>query len=388
MSRVDHDNRGSRKLLFAAVRVFNVNLAARQESHVRVHAEIGAGGWFHMSRPAKSGLVDDPLDPAVAGPDNIKLNAIQITMIGAFERSEQWIDVTHSHVLDINPSTAERSILSDRDEMVSKPDRDSRTIMRMTLRGTTALVTGGSRGIGRAIALRLAREGAAVAVNYRERGGDAESVVAQIRGAGGRALAAGADVGDALAVADMVKRIEQEFGPIAVLVNNAGITRRGDLLDFDYSQMEGMRRTNVDGLVNVTRAVVSGMQARRYGRIVNLTSIAAHGTALAGTTFYAATKAAVSVLTKRFAMELGPHGITVNAVAPGFVPTDLTFQNRTPEQVAAVTERLSASTMVRRAGTPEDIAHAVAFLVSPESSFITGQILTVDGGRLDYIGHP
>jgi len=392
MSRVDHDNRGSRELLFAAVRVFNVNLAARQESHVRVHAEIGAGGRFHMSRPAKSGLVDDPLDPAVAGPDNIKLNAIQLTMIGAFERSEQWIDVTHFHVLDINPSTAtastaERSILSDTDEMVSKADRDSRTIMRMTLRETTALVTGGSRGIGRAIALRLAREGAAVAVNYRERGGNAESVVAQIRGAGGRALAAGADVGDALAVADMVKRIEQEFGPIAVLVNNAGITRRGDLLDFDYSQMEGMRRTNVDGLVNVTRAVVSGMQARRYGRIVNLTSIAAHGTALAGTTFYAATKAAVSVLTKRFAMELGPHGITVNAVAPGFVPTDLTFQNRTPEQVAAVTERLSASTMVRRAGTPEDIAHAVAFLVSPESSFITGQILTVDGGRLDYIGH-
>ena len=248
-------------------------------------------------------------------------------------------------------------------------------------------MTGGSRGIGRAIALRLAREGAAVAVNYRERAGDAEAVVAQIRGEGGRALAAGADVGDALAVADMVKRIEQEFGPIAVLINNAGITRRGDLLDFDYSQMEAMRRTNVDGLVHVTRAVVPGMQARGYGRIVNITSIAAHGTAMAGTTFYAATKAAVSVLTKRFAMEFGPHGITVNAVAPGFVPTDMTLQNRTPEQVAAVIEHFSASAMVRRAGTPEDIAHAVAFLVSPDSSFITGQILTVDGGRLDYIGH-
>ena len=102
MSRVDHNNRGSRELLFAAVRVFDVNLAARQESHVRVHAEIGAGDWFHMSRPAKFGLVNDPLDPTVAGPDNIKLNAIQITMIGAFERSEQWIDVTHFHVLDNN----------------------------------------------------------------------------------------------------------------------------------------------------------------------------------------------------------------------------------------------------------------------------------------------
>ena len=115
--------------------------------------------------------------------------------------------------------------------------------MRMTLQGTTALVTGGSRGLGRAIALRLAREGAAVAVNYRERSGDAETVVAQIQGAGGRALAVGADVGNAQAVANMVQRIEQEFGPVAVLVNNAGITRRGDLLDFDYSQMEEMRAT-------------------------------------------------------------------------------------------------------------------------------------------------
>ncbi len=260
--------------------------------------------------------------------------------------------------------------------------------MGMTLEGSTALVTGGSRGIGKAIALRLAGEGAAVAVNYRERGGDAERVAAQIRTAGGRALAAGADVGDARAVAEMVQRIEQELGPVAILVNNAGITRRGELLSFDYAQMEEMQRTNVDGVVNAIRAVVSGMRARGYGRIVNITSIAAHGTTLPGTTFYAATKAAVGVLTKRFALELGPDGITVNAVAPGFVPTELTFQNRTAEQVAAISERLAAITMVRRAGTPEDIAHSVAFLVAPESSFITGQILTVDGGRLDYIGHP
>lgn len=258
----------------------------------------------------------------------------------------------------------------------------------MTLEGTTALVTGGSRGIGKAIALRLAREGAAVAVNYRERGGDAEAVATQIRTAGGRALAVGADVGDARAVEEMVQRIEQELGPVAILVNNAGITRRGELLSFDYAQMEEMQRTNVDGVVNAIRAVVPGMQARRYGRIVNITSIAAHGTTLPGTTFYAATKAAVALLTKRFALEFGPHGITVNAVAPGFVPTELTFQNRTAEQVAAISERLAAITMVRRAGTPEDIAHSVAFMVAPESSFITGQILTVDGGRLDYIGHP
>lgn len=248
-------------------------------------------------------------------------------------------------------------------------------------------MTGGSRGIGRAIALRLAREGAAVAVNYRERAQDAEEVAAQIRESGGRALALGADVGDATAVAEMVKRIEHELGPIEILINNAGITRRGELMNFDYSQMEVMRRTNVDGLVNVTRAVVSGMQARRYGRIVNITSIAGYGNTTAGATFYAATKAAISVLTKRFAMDLGPSGVTVNAVAPGFVLTDFTMQNRTAAQLASITERVSAITMVRRTGTPEDVANAVLFLVSPESGFVTAQILTVDGGRMDYLGH-
>ena len=216
----------------------------------------------------------------------------------------------------------------------------------MTLSGKTALVTGASRGLGRAIALRLARDGAAVAVNYRE-------------------------------------RAARELGPFDILINNAGVMRRGDIGDFDFSQMEGMRNTNVDGLVNVTRAVIDGMKQRRFGRIVNLTSVAAFGTSMAGTTFYAATKAAVSVMTRRFAMDLGPHGITVNAVAPGFVPTDMARAGRGPEDFARIAEKA----MVRRVGVPEDIAHAVAFLCAPESSFITAQILTVDGGRMDYIGH-
>jgi 3-oxoacyl-[acyl-carrier protein] reductase len=153
--------------------------------------------------------------------------------------------------------------------------------------------------------------------------------------------------------------------------------------------MDAMRRTNVDGLIHVTRAVADGMKQRGFGRIVNLTSVAAHVTAVSGTTFYAMTKAAVIALTRRFAMELGPHGITVNAVAPGFIQTDMATDaaGHDPAEAQAMLHTMAARAMIRRTGLPEDIAHAVAFLVSPESGFITAQTLTVDGGRMDYIGH-
>jgi 3-oxoacyl-[acyl-carrier protein] reductase len=255
----------------------------------------------------------------------------------------------------------------------------------MTLPQRTALVTGGSRGIGRAVCLRLARDGAAVAVNYRQNRELAENLTAEIRAAGGRALAVEADITNVWHVNAMVKMIDSELGPIDILVNNAGVFEPGELDTADPAALERMRHTNVDGLLAVTRAVTGGMKFRGYGRIINLTSIAARGTSLPGTTLYAATKAAVTVLTKRLALDLGPYGITVNAVAPGFIVTEMATQGRSAEEMEKVLAEVSARAMVRRTGTTEDVAHAIAFLASEESGFITAQVLTVDGGRTDYL---
>ena len=257
----------------------------------------------------------------------------------------------------------------------------------MNLAGQTALVTGASRGLGRAIARRLARDGAAVCVNYLSSEADAATLVIEIRAAGGRAIAVQGDVGEPAHIQPLIDRTTSELGPVSILVNNAGVLVRATLDDFDQVQMDRMRRTNVDGLILMMKAVAPGMRERKYGRIVNLSSIASHGTSFPGATFYAATKAAVSLLTKRLAMELGPHGITVNAVAPGFILTDMA-RTASGDEYDAIVKKLGDLAMTGRVGTPEDVANAVAFLASPESSFITAQILTVDGGRMDYITHP
>jgi len=250
---------------------------------------------------------------------------------------------------------------------------------------SVAIVTGASRGIGRATALRLGMDGVAVAVNYRENELAATETADLIVRSGGRAIAVRGDVGDPACGPRMVEEVASRLGPVTILVNNAGVLKRGDLGDFDFTQMEPMRRINVDGLVHMTRAVLPGMQAAAYGRIVNLASIAAFGTAMAGTTFYAATKAAVIVLTERFAMELGPRGITVNAVAPGFIATDMVFSGRSQEEGEELLRTMANKAMVRRAGTPEDIADVVAFLAGERAGFITGQVMAVDGGRMDYL---
>lgn len=240
-----------------------------------------------------------------------------------------------------------------------------------------ALVTGGSRGIGRAIAIGLKAAGYRVAIGYRENTPDIDMD-----------FAASADLANAAECAELVKKTEAALGPVEILVNNAGVLIPGDLDTFNPQAFELMRKINVDGLVNVTRAVVPGMKERQWGRIVNLTSIAAHGTAFSGTTFYSMTKSAVSTFTRRLAYDIGSFGITVNAIAPGFIMTDMVTQGRTEAEAKEILERMSGRAMMRRVGKPEDIAAAVKFLVGDDAGFITAQVITVDGGRMDYIAHP
>jgi len=253
--------------------------------------------------------------------------------------------------------------------------------------GQVALVTGGGRGIGRAIVHKLAAEGAAVCINYVSDREAAGSLCAEITAAGGRAIAVAADVSDQRAVDAMLARAESDLGPVTILVNNAGIAYQATLDTYDRERLTRMRLVNADGVIHTTRAVMHGMRQRRYGRIVNIASNAGIGTSLPGNAFYAASKAEAIVLTRRFAMELGPHGITVNAVAPGFVETEMSRRNRSAPEWDAIVRRIGGLAMMGRVGQPDDIANAVSFLVSPASGWITAQVLTVDGGRMDYIAH-
>ncbi len=251
-----------------------------------------------------------------------------------------------------------------------------------------ALVTGGARGIGRAIVERLATHGVAVAINYASKSAIAEALAAEIRAAGGRAIAVGGDVTDAAAVNAAAARAEAELGPISILVNNAGITWAATLETWEPEGFARLRAVNVNGTIHATRAVMAGMQARHYGRIVNISSVAAFAnTAFPGNDFYAATKAAVNVLTRRFAHELGRHGITVNAVAPGFTRTDMTQGGKTDAEWQEIEAGFARLAITGRIGEPEDIANAVSFLAAPDSGWITAQVLAVDGGRMDYTGH-
>jgi len=234
-----------------------------------------------------------------------------------------------------------------------------------SLEGRTALVTGGSRGIGRAIATELARAGAQVVLGFRSGAEDAEAVASEI---GGRAVRADvAEPGDA-------RRLVEEAGDVDILVNNAGVTRDGLLARMSDDDWQVVLDTNLGGTFNTCRAVARGMMRRRAGTIVNVSSIVGlHGNP--GQTNYSASKAGIIGFTKALARELGSRGVRANVVAPGYISTRLT--NELPEELR---NAMLANTPLGRFGDPEDVAGAVRFLCSDEASFVTGEVLLIDGG--------
>ncbi len=244
----------------------------------------------------------------------------------------------------------------------------------MALHDKIALVTGSSRGIGAAVAQELARRGSSVVVNYRSDQEGAEAVCAAIRQEGGTCHLRQADVSSPVDAAALVQAVLQEHGRIDILVNNAGLTRDGLLISMKDEDWNTVIQTNLTSVYQVTRPVVRRMLRQRAGRIVNITSVIGL-MGQAGQTNYAASKAGLLGFTKSLARELGSRGITVNAVAPGFIPTALTAV-LPPEH----TEHIIANTPLGRMGTPEEVAKTVAFLVSDDAAFITGQTLAVDGG--------
>ena len=244
----------------------------------------------------------------------------------------------------------------------------------MNFEGKTALVTGGSRGLGRAVCLELAKGGASVVLCYAGNEAAAQETVREIEALGAKALAIRCDVSDAAQVDALVKAAVETFGRIDILVNNAGITRDNLLMRMSEADFDAVISTNLKGTFLCMKAVSRLMLKQRYGRIVNLSSVVGlRGNA--GQLNYAASKAGVVGMTKSLAKELASRGVTVNAVAPGFIETDMTAALTDAARAAA-----QGSIPMNRLGAPEDVAKAAAFLASDDAAYITGQVLAVDGG--------
>jgi 3-oxoacyl-[acyl-carrier protein] reductase len=244
----------------------------------------------------------------------------------------------------------------------------------MAFDGKVALVTGGSRGIGRAVALELGSLGARVAVNYHSRSDAAAEVTEAIAAAGGEAFALQADVGDFAEAEKLVKSTIEHFGDLHILVNNAGITRDGLILTMSEKDWDDVIRTNLKSTFNCSKHAVRHMIRRRYGRIINITSISGH-IGNAGQTNYSASKAGQIGFTKALAREVASRNITVNAVAAGYIDTEI--WETVPENIR---EGMVDLIPLGRKGEATDIAKAVAFLASEQAGYVTGHILSVDGG--------
>jgi 3-oxoacyl-[acyl-carrier protein] reductase len=246
------------------------------------------------------------------------------------------------------------------------------------LSGKVALVTGGSRGIGRAIAVALGRRGAKVIVNYASREDAAREAVAAVEAAGGQAAIAGFDVADPAAVTEAIKAIGKDHGGLDILVNNAGVAINGLVMRFSDDSWRRTLAVNLGGAFHCIRAASSLLlRAKSAGRIINLTSVVGE-MGNGGQTAYAASKAGLIGLTRSTARELASRGITCNAIAPGYIETDMTAEHLPEAQQAKLLEQIPLA----RIGRPDDVADAAAFLAGPEAAYITGQVLRVNGGML------
>ncbi len=256
------------------------------------------------------------------------------------------------------------------------------------LAGRVALVTGSSRGIGAATARRLAAEGARVVVNYRADAEGAARVAGGIVAGGGEAIALCGDVRDPGAVATLRDTIESMLGPVEILVNNAGTLQVGDALGLRPEALREAMEVNVAAAVHCAQVFVPGMIRRGRGRIVNVAATSAFGTTAAGIAPQAMAKSALLVWGKQLALQLGPQGVTVNAVCPGAIDTEVTLPGGAlHEALADVRRRQVAATALRRTGSMDEVAGVIAFLVSDDAAFVTGQALSVDGGRSDFLSH-
>jgi len=249
----------------------------------------------------------------------------------------------------------------------------------MSLDGKTALVTGGSRGIGRAICLQLAAKGATVGVNYVNNSAAADETLAAITAAGGKGFVVGFDVADSAAVQKAVKDITADHGGVDILVNNAGITRDGLMARMKDADWDAVLETNLKGAFICSKAVMRGMMKKRWGRIINITSVIGF-LGNSGQVNYAAAKAGLVGFSKSMARELAARQVTVNCVAPGYIVTDMTSD--LPEDIQ---EMIKNQIPLGTLGTPEDVAAAAVYLSSKESSYMTGQTLHVNGGM--YMGN-